>query len=258
MPAPVAPAAAEPAAAPRIEAPAVVTAPAADDWVEIPYEGGVDRDRLQTLHRRRANPDLIIYHHTAMHGDSTFDDVVRVIKSRKDSKGRPWVTGYNCVVTGDGAIHPFCRWDRYGNHAAGNNMRSLGITLNGNFETDPTVPSSNPDGRFGRQRPSTAQLEAGARVVALWCLVYNIPADFEKTIIPHNAVSTKTCPGNNFPYEDFERLTLHFHDTWRDSARVRARILAFRSKPFVLVDPIADAQIGVEPVPAGAIDREEG
>nr|NIP82808.1 hypothetical protein [Gemmatimonadota bacterium]NIQ58801.1 hypothetical protein [Gemmatimonadota bacterium]NIU78970.1 hypothetical protein [Gammaproteobacteria bacterium]NIX47721.1 hypothetical protein [Gemmatimonadota bacterium]NIY12091.1 hypothetical protein [Gemmatimonadota bacterium] len=44
----------------------------ADDWIEIGYDGGVDRDVLESVHRRRGNPELIVYHHTAMPGDSSF------------------------------------------------------------------------------------------------------------------------------------------------------------------------------------------
>ena len=51
-------------------------------------------------------------------------------------KDKGWLTGYHCVVVKDGSIHPFCRWDRYGNHAKGHNLTSLGIAFNGNFETE--------------------------------------------------------------------------------------------------------------------------
>lgn len=60
--------------------------------IDIKYRGGVDREKLEHIHHRRVNPDLIIYHHTAMHSDTTFEDVVKVIKDRD------WSTGYNCVV----------------------------------------------------------------------------------------------------------------------------------------------------------------
>ncbi|MBW3554501.1 MAG: peptidoglycan recognition protein family protein [Gemmatimonadetes bacterium] len=203
-------------------------------WIEIPYRGGVDRERLESVHRRRRDPDTIIYHHTAMNRSSTFEDVVRVIRDRRDSRGNPWITGYNCVVTGDGAVHPFCRWDRYGNHAAGWNARSLGIALNGNFETDPGVPFSNPDGRYGPSRPSQEQLEAAARVVALWATIYDIELDFGERIIPHSKVSPKTCPGNDFPYERFESLVRRFHAGW-SSGPDRAHVEAFDRLPHLHV-----------------------
>lgn len=203
-------------------------------WVEIPYEGGVDRDRLASVHVRRRDPDTIIYHHTAMRRSSTFEDVVRVIKDRRDSRGNPWITGYNCVVTEDGVVHPFCRWDRYGNHAAGWNARSLGIAVNGNFESDPNVPWSNPDGRYGPVEPSTGQLDSAARVVALWTLIYDIPLDFDERIIPHKNVSPKTCPGSDFPYDRFREQVTRYHEAWKEGPD-RALVDAFDQRHHSLL-----------------------
>jgi hypothetical protein len=221
-------------------------APAADPdrWLDIPYSGGVDLDKLETIHRRRTDPDLVVFHHTAMPLKSTFEDLVRVIKERKDSAGNKWVTGYNCAVLADGSIHPFCRWDRYGNHAQGYNARSLGIALNGNFETDPSVAYSNPDGRYGAPRPTEAQLDSAARVVALWTHLYPaIALTFPKRgqdlkgIIPHKYVSPKTCPGNMFPYDQFAKLVTHYHQVFASSAECRSRIDAFRLRPYLFADP---------------------
>ncbi len=220
-----------PAEAAIVEAPPVV---ATASWRDIEYDGGVDRGVLEAIHRRSDDPNKIVFHHTAMHTKSKFQDVVRVIKERTDKKGNHWVTGYHCVILFDGSIHPFCRWDRYGNHAQGHNDRSLGITLNGNFETDPSVPFSNPNGRYGANTPSAAQLDSAARVVALWCHLYGIPADFKDAIIPHKRVSPKTCPGNNFPYADFERLVTFYNDAWKVSPDATAAIAAFARKPYLL------------------------
>lgn len=201
--------------------------------LDISYRGGVDRERLENVHRRPADPDTIIYHHTTMHRDSTFQDVVRVIKSRTDKKGNHWITGYNCVVTAAGSIHPFCRWDRYGNHAAGYNRRSLGLAFNGNFETNPRVPASNPDGRFGPPVPSEDQLKAGARVTALWAFLYGIPLDFEKNIIPHRQISSKACPGSGFPEEDYKKWVEFYFTQWQKSEAVQEQLAAFKLKPYL-------------------------
>jgi hypothetical protein len=228
-------------AAPAVQTAATVTAPllnapaAADpaDWVEIPYDGGVDVDKLESVHRRPGDPNLIVYHHTAMPMDSSFDDVVRVIHQRK-ADGIPWITGYHCVITGDGGIHPFCRWDRFGNHVAGFNLRSLGISFNGNFESDPTVPFSNADGRYGPIRPTEAQLDAAARVVALWSIMYDIPLDFGQTIVPHRKLNPgKACPGSRFPTGDFERRVNLFAGNWRMSGPAQSGIAAFKLKPYL-------------------------
>jgi N-acetylmuramoyl-L-alanine amidase-like protein len=227
--------------------------PATDpDALDIPYAGGVDRDKLESIHRRGGDPNLVVFHHTAMPLTSSFEDLVRVIKDRTDDKGNHWITGYNCVVTHDGVIHPFCRWDRYGNHAQGYNRLSLGVSLNGNFETSPSVPYSNPDGRYGPSRPTEAQLDGAARVVALWTHLYPaIPLEFGKRtegIIPHKNVSPKTCPGNMFPYEEFERLVRHYHAIWEQSPECRARIDAFRLRPFLYDGAIPKSRWVVIPV----------
>lgn len=199
------------------------------EWQDIPYEGGVDREKLEGVHKRLANPDLIVYHHTAMNRSSSFEDVVKVIHDRD------WLTGYHCVITEDGAIHWFCRWDRSGNHAAGYNRRSLGIAFNGNFELDSNVPFSNPDGRYGQAVPTEAQLQSGARVIALWALAYGIAPDFDSSIIPHGKISAKSCPGSNFPSDRLRALITRYCGLWQGSPGVMRRIEAYRQKLYVNV-----------------------
>jgi hypothetical protein len=200
----------------------------------IQYYGGVDREKLEWVHIRKVNPTMIIYHHTAMNRSSSFEDVVNVIKSRKDNQGNRWLTGYHCVVTEDGGIHPFCRWDRSGNHAAGLNTRSLGIAFNGNFETDAGIPFSNPEGRYGPPLPTDEQLDAGARIVALWCHIYGIPLDFNERIIPHGQVSGKSCPGGNFPTRMFRNLVTRYHQAW-SSDEAKDYLEAFANKQYIKV-----------------------
>lgn len=230
------------AAPPRAAAsPAIVLAPpdaAAEEWPDLRYEGGVDRDLLENVHRRSGDPNLVVFHHTAMSMRSTFQDVVNVIKSRTDAKGRPWLTGYHCVILGDGSIHPFCRWDRYGTHAAGFNDRSLGLAFNGNFENDPKVPCSNPTGRYGPLRPTDAQLRSGAKVVALWSFLYpEISIDFDRKILPHTKIpnANKPCPGSQFAYDEFRKLVEHYHERWKHSPYIQDRIGAFKLKSCLYV-----------------------
>jgi hypothetical protein len=214
----------------RPEAPAVITKPEVPEiQIDIPYNGGVDRDLLEYRHKRLKNPDLIVYHHTAMHSDTTFADVVKVIKDKN------WVTGYNCVILKAGSIHPFCRWDRYGSHAKGYNRRSLGIALNGNFEPDPKVPFANINGRLGIARPTDAQLLSTCKVVALWCHLYDIAVDFDSAIIPHNKISTKTCPGTNFPYDRFRKLVDSIYVQWDKSTAAKEELALYKQKQYLYV-----------------------
>ncbi|MCR4440260.1 MAG: N-acetylmuramoyl-L-alanine amidase [bacterium] len=197
--------------------------------IGVPYSGGIDREALEHVHLRPANPELIVFHHTGMHSDTTFNDVVSLIKQ----KG--WVTGYHCVVLKDGSIHTFCRWDRYGNHVRGYNLRSLGLALNGNFETDPAQPFANYDGSYGLRSPSDAQLDAAARVVALWTLLYDIPLAFDSAIVPHSALVATSCPGSNFPLALFQELVAGYGRRWQESEEARRELALFQKKPFLYV-----------------------
>jgi hypothetical protein len=230
-------------------APAVISSlsdTAAEEWIDIPYKGGVDVEILENVHKRvikvdgkweGKKPDMIVYHHTAMDSRSTFENVVQVIKSRKTKSGKNWLTGYNCVVLTDGSIYPFCRWDRRGNHAAGYNSRSLGIAFNGNFEPNPRVPYSNPDGKFGALKPTEAQLKAGARVVALWTFLYKISLNFDRTILPHKKIAAKpkACPGGAFPYDDFKKWVEFYKTQWDKSPAIKEHIEAYKFKPYLFV-----------------------
>ena len=212
-------------AAPQI----LLREPAWDSPLSIPYDGGIDRDKLEAIHLRPDNPNLIVYHHTAMNLHSTFADVVETIRKRG------WITAYHCVITEDGGIHPYCRWDRYGNHARGYNLRSLGIAFNGNFETDPAVPYSNANGDYGPATPTDEQLRSGAMVIALWTFLYKIPLDFREAIIPHHQISRKSCPGSQFPEDKLKSLVRSVHAEWKKSEQARREIALFKQKQFLYV-----------------------
>jgi len=197
--------------------------------IDIKYRGGVDRDKLENIHLREDNPDLIIYHHTAMHSDTTFADVVKVIRDRG------WSTGYNCVILKDGSIHPFCRWDRYGSHAKGYNRRSLGIALNGNFETSPNVPFANVNGKYGIKVPTDQQMRSVCKVVTLWCHLYDIPLNFDKSIIPHNQIAAKACPGSNFPYDEFQEQVTTLYEKWESMPQAQEELAQYKKKPYLYI-----------------------
>jgi len=201
-------------------------------WIDFAYRGGVKPESLLRAHIRPSNPNLIVYHHTAMSSSLGFQDIVdEFLVSKK------WLTGYHCVIMPDGTIKPFCRWDRYGNHAKGKNSRSLGISFHGNFHTDPKDKYSNADGRYGNQQPTEAQLHAGARVVALWVALYDdINLDFDRCIKPHKEVMEPgytVCPGSNFKYDEFKNLIQKYHDTWDSLETAQAGIEKFKKLPYI-------------------------
>lgn len=201
-------------------------------WVDIPYRGGVNPESLEKAHIRPSNPNLIVYHHTAMSSSAGFQDIVNEFLVTKK-----WLTGYNCVIMPSGDVKWFCRLDRFANHAKGRNARSLGISFHGNFHTEAGDKFSNADGRYGNQQPTEAQLHAGARVVALWVALYkDIELDFDRCIKPHKNVMPPgytVCPGSGFKYAEFESLIQKYHDAWAHSDEAQAGIGRFKQLPYV-------------------------
>lgn len=193
--------------------------------VGISYRGGLYPDR-PGHGKRRANPTMIVYHHSGTSIDATFERIVQIEKERELDPT------YHCVVTKDGKYHNYCRWDSIGWHAKGVNAKSLGICVVGNFHTDPASPDSNADGRFGPKRPTEAQMDTAARVIALWMLLYDIPPD---QIIPHRAVRNTDCPGDNFPSEELVQRAIAYRDAWSQSEEALAEIRDFREKEGVYV-----------------------
>lgn len=202
-------------------------------WEAIDYRGGVNPEALANRNRRAGNPDLIVFHHTAMSSKLGFQAIVDEFLVNKG-----WSTGYHCVIMPDGAIKPFCRWDRVGNHAKGINNRSLGVAFHGNFHLDPNDKYSNADGHFGNQAPTPAQLAAGARLVALWAHLYDdIKLDFTTHILPHREAMPghTVCPGDHFPIAEFKAQVTDFYQRWQNSAYAREQIQQFRSKPYLYI-----------------------
>jgi len=211
--------------------------PSVEELVGFEYDGGDRPNRLEHTHLYRKPVDLIIYHHTAMHSDAPFEEVVKEF----DRKG--WLTGYHCIVFKDGAIRVLCRWDRFGNHAKPYNSHSMGIALQGNFEPNASVPFSNPDGRFGIMEPTHKQVQSAARVVALCAQLHGIRAHFPtstngagsvKDILPHYMVASKACPGGNFPHEEFRESVKNYYSAWETDEGHKTALKAFKKRAMVM------------------------
>lgn len=72
-------------------------------------------------------------------------------------------------------------WDRAGAHTRGHNHNSLGICFIGDYD---------------KVLPKRDMLEAGAKVIALWMKLFDIPIN---EIYKHNDFNKhKTCPGELF------------------------------------------------------------
>jgi len=199
-----------------------------EEIIGFSYNGGDRPDRIEHSHHRKQPIDLIVYHHTAMHSDSPFEEVVKEF----DRKG--WMTGYHCVITKQGGINALTRWDRIGSHAKGNNYRSLGIAFHGNFETTRGVPGANYDGKMGIISPTPAQIDSAAKIVVLWALLYGLRIDFKKSIVPHNALQPTACPGNNFPHDTFQALIKEYAARWRQNQQFKKALERFRTTPMII------------------------
>jgi len=78
-------------------------------------------------------------------------------------------------------------WDTPGAHVRGQNQDSLGLCFIGNFDN---------------YKPSQAQLLAGAKIVSLWLLLFDLTIG---DIHLHREYDpSKSCPGNLFSLKDFK------------------------------------------------------
>lgn len=125
--------------------------------------------------------DYIIFHHTAVNNPPFLTAL--------DHMSRGWGDiGYHAVVGGDqflvrdGHVYVGRSVLEAGAHTLGFNRNSLGIAVNGNFE---------------KNKPTTAQLQASARITRACSVIYCQPA-----IVGHKELDSSTvCPGKYFPLE---------------------------------------------------------
>ncbi len=227
----------EPQAAAAPPPPPVIVAHPADQTLAIKsieeiagftYDGGDRPRRLEHTHLRTQPINLIVYHHTAMHSESPFEELIKEF----DRKG--WLTGYHSVIMKDGTIRTLCRWDRFGNHVQGYNARSLGVALHGNFETNPKVPFANINGKLGITHPTSAQLDAAARIVALWTRMYGVPVNFTESILPHYKLAVKACPGSNFPHTTFHQRVKDYAELWSKDTAFDKALKRFMTQPMLI------------------------
>lgn len=140
---------------------------------------------MATLTKRIGKPSGIVIHHSLTKDGNTVSwDAIK--KYHMEENG--WADiGYHggCEVI-DGKLTGLTGRpvDTLGGHTVGrNNM--LGFCFVGNF--DVTTPSDE-------------VLEFGAKYVAGWCRMFDIPVE---KIHRHSETAPKTCPGINFPWTKF-------------------------------------------------------
>ncbi len=120
--------------------------------------------------------DFLVVHHTASPKTTTVDEIRRWHRARGFSD-----IGYHAIIYGDGSLHRGRPERLTGAHAKGANVRSLGVTVCGNFENE---------------QLEDLQRKRLVRILTHWCYAYGIATN---RIFGHRDVgSTRTaCPGNN-------------------------------------------------------------
>jgi len=79
-------------------------------------------------------------------------------------------------------------WDKIGAHTRGQNDKSLGFLFVGNYDLEP---------------PPKRMLEVGAKTIALWMRLFNIPKD--KIYRHSDFANYKSCPGVEFDIEELKK-----------------------------------------------------
>ncbi len=197
--------------------------------IGIQYRGGLTPE-IPGHGLRKANPEYVVLHHSATPITATFEDVVKKEKRlRKNARGSYTLDpSFHSVITFDGKIHNYCRWDSIGWHVARgsviSNLNSLGLCFVGNFQNRGS----------GRARPSSEQIESGARLLALWRWLYQIP---ENNIVPHSAVRAGkiVCPGENFPVELVVAKSTQILNSWKENPEILEDLEKFKKQRYIYV-----------------------
>ncbi len=133
--------------------------------------------------------DQIIIHHSA----TTSGTPASFAKWHVHERGWPGI-GYHYVIQKDGTIYQTNDLDVVSYHTSGQNTRSIGICLTGNYD---------------KQTPPAIQLQQCAQLItALDELLFN-----DLIIFGHRDFSTKTCPGANIDLTYLKGLVNSYRNT---------------------------------------------
>ena len=127
----------------------------------------------------RYETSLIILHHTGSIKD--IDASAYDIHQWHIGSGYAGI-GYHFVIRKDGTIERGRPLWALGAHAYGENWRSIGVHLSGDFS--------------GKEKPTMSQIESAAMLIANLCENYEIPTD-RQHILGHREVCETDCPGKN-------------------------------------------------------------
>ena len=126
----------------------------------------------------RKKTDMIVIHHT---GNPTDDDLnAKALNTSHKAQGWTCI-GYHYVIRKDGSIEQGRPHWTVGAHAYGENNHTIGIHVCGNFNL---------------AKPTTAQIESLAMLLANVCYEYGLPIDKDH-VVGHRDLMATACPGDN-------------------------------------------------------------
>lgn len=126
----------------------------------------------------RPKTDMVVIHHT---GNPT-DDNLSAKEINRMHQVQGWTCiGYHYVIRKNGAIEIGRPHWTVGAHAYGDNAHTIGIHLCGNFEVG---------------KPTPAQIESAAMLLANICTDYGLPID-KVHVVGHRDLMATACPGQN-------------------------------------------------------------
>ncbi len=203
----------------------------------LEYHGGLD-PKKPGHGLRKVNPKFIVIHHSSTDSRASFEDIVRLErKERRNEKGTYVLDpSYHCVITIDGQYHNYCRWDSVGWHVARgsrvSNANSLGLCFVGKFNL--TEEEKLNQRIVNLRRPNEAQIETGAKVIALWRYLYDLG---EVNIIAHSRVKRghTDCPGNNFPFDRIVAKSTQILNQWKEDKVIRQELEQFKRLKYIYV-----------------------
>lgn len=205
--------------------------------VGISYDGGLYPAK-PGHGLRKIDPKYIVIHHSATRENKSFDEIVKIEQEvRSNIRGSYQLDpSFHCVITYDGRYHNYCRWDSVGWHVARgiqvSNSNALGLCFVGNFETRRVIEGHND--WDSNSRPSEGQIETGARIIALWRILYEID---EKGIVPHRLVKRghTFCPGSNFPTDRLIAKSTQLVAQWQNDRQVMNEITRLKKQKYIYV-----------------------
>ena len=135
----------------------------------------------------RLRTDFIVVHHT---GNPLDDDLSAEEIHRSHIVNNGWSgCGYHFIIRKDGTIEEGRPLWAMGSHAYGENWRSVGVHLCGNFEISV---------------PTEAQIESAAYLIGWLCDYYDLTPTAE-TVVGHRDLMATACPGQNL-YEMLQTI----------------------------------------------------